>query len=336
MSFDFVLVAEGSTSVLIHLAPILKQCKYFFELEPVFGTRHANVRLASARGLPALTEETQEASQRERDEREHSVASNEAYEEAHNSAGRNFLDSSLCPGFSNDDLIHGVSEVVTVDDFRNDTIATEDILEEFQAPYTPTPLRASLSSQSDSHTRLSASNLKCSVSKNSLDSGPHSTLNKKPRASGSANSIQALLHDERFGSTPARSGGLKKTLEEEAFVNHGHSMDRLAQVVENMGASLYGQQPTQAVLSPEEVKMKSKIELEMADVKLSSEKFDLDSRKEKHTLEMKQMKAEFEHQQVARNAQLISTLMRDHNLSIQDAMLAAQHAQSMMQSTSGS
>lgn len=57
MSFDFVLVAEGSTSVLIHLAPILKQCKYFFELEPVFGTRHANVRLASARGLPALTEE---------------------------------------------------------------------------------------------------------------------------------------------------------------------------------------------------------------------------------------------------------------------------------------
>ncbi|KAH9814222.1 hypothetical protein DFH28DRAFT_1083205 [Melampsora americana] len=270
----------------VALAPILKKSKYFFELEPVFSTRHANVRLATAHGLPANDEDAGNNGQIKRDPREHLVLSNAAYDTNPN---------------------------------------VQDGMNNRQAPYIPTPLRPQESPQIQSRAPASSSSLKRTSSRNSWESGSQSTFSKRGRTCGSASL--------NVGSSEAQSNINSKTLEHEAFVKHGQSMERLAQVVESMGSSIYGPNSQEATLTPEELKQKSKIELEMINVKLSTEKFDLDSQKEKHQLEMKHLKAELEHQQVARHAQLLGTLMKDHNLNIQDAMLAAQSAQAMMQTT---
>ncbi|KAH9818056.1 hypothetical protein DFH28DRAFT_888743 [Melampsora americana] len=294
----------------VALAPILKKSKYFFELEPVFSSRHANVRLAAAHGVPAAVEDEVPIAI-ERDSREHSVHSNSAY----NSNPIVHEDMNDPPDSPDTDELR----VILNENIQN--------VDDIQAPYTPTPFRSQDSNPIQSRQPLSSS-LKRTSSRNSWDSGSQSTFSKRGRTCGSASSIQGLLE--------AQPESKYKNIENEAFAKHGQSMDRLAQVVEKMGTSFYGQQPIRATLSPEEVKKKSKIELEMADVKLSSEKFDLDSRKEKHELEMKHLKAELEHQQLARFAQLISTLMKEHNLNLEDATLAAQSAQAMMQSSSSS
>ncbi|KAH9813522.1 hypothetical protein DFH28DRAFT_1083387 [Melampsora americana] len=254
----------------VALAPILKKSKYFFKLEPVFSTRHANVRLAAAHGLPANDEDAGNNGQIKRDPREHLVLSNAAYD-------------------TNPNVQDGMN--------------------------------------------TSLSSLKRTSSRNSWESGSQSTFSKQGRTCGSASLIQGLLQERNVGSSEAQSNINSKTLEHEACVKHGQSMERLDQVVESMGNLIYGPNPQEATLTPEELKQKSKIELEMINVKLSTEKFDLDSRKEKHQHEMKHLKAELEHQQVARHAQLLGTLMKDHNLNIQDAMLAAHSAQAMMQTT---
>ncbi|EGG00850.1 uncharacterized protein MELLADRAFT_92967 [Melampsora larici-populina 98AG31] len=321
----------------VAFASILKKCRYFVELEPVFGTRHANVRLAAAHGLPAPTQNLESEVQMERDSREHSVNSNVVYEELQSRSMQEALSTNAV-----EDGLNSSSEEPTMEDFMNVLNDNDEIPDDGQIPYTPTPFRPRDSFQAQSETQTTSSSLKRTGSRNSVDSTSVGTFSKRSRTSGSASSIQALLQGNQFGSTPLQASSNVRadpnlnTLEQQAFFKHGQSMERLAQVVENMGSSICGQQPKQTEFSPEEAKKKSQIELELVDVKLSSDKFDLDSRKEKHSLEMKQMKAEYEHQQVARNAHLISTLMKDHNLSLQDAMLAAQHAQSMMQSSSAS
>ncbi|KAH9820604.1 hypothetical protein DFH28DRAFT_1079446 [Melampsora americana] len=301
----------------VALAPILKKSKYFFELEPVFSTRHANVRLAAAHGLPANDEDVGNNGPIERDPREHLVLSNAAYD-----AQPNVQDG-----------IHSRSVSPGMDEFRSVLDENGELCEDRQAPYTPTPLRPPESPQTQTRAPVSSSSLKRTSSRNSWESGSQSTFSKRGQTCGSASSIQGLLQERNVGSSEAQTNNNSKSFEHEAFVKHGQSMERLAQVVESMGNSIYGPNSQEATLTPEELKQKSKLELEMINVKLSTEKFDLDSRKEKHQLEMKHLKAELEHQQVARHAQLLGTLMKDHNLNIQNAMLAAQSAQAMIQTT---
>ncbi|EGG05529.1 uncharacterized protein MELLADRAFT_87792 [Melampsora larici-populina 98AG31] len=305
------------------LTPILKKCKYYFELGPVFEARHANVRLAVARGLPATTEDAKsEVQTQRRDAREHSDNSNLAYEDNQHGMERRAIKDSM-PTHSIDDE----SDEPTMDDFRNILNHDNELNEESQVPFTPTP-------RIQPRGQFSSSSLKRSTSKNSWDSLSQSTFSKRGQTSGSASSIQGLFQERDVISNPAQVGTSTNSIEHEAFAKHGQTMERIAKVVENLVPN--AQQSSQSVYSPEEVQRKSKIKLEIAETKLKSDKFDLDSRKEKHLLEMKQMKADLEHQQVARHAQMISSLMKEHNISIQEAMLLAQQAQVMMQSTSNS
>ncbi|KAH9810650.1 hypothetical protein DFH28DRAFT_1132057 [Melampsora americana] len=103
----------------VALAPTLKKCKYFFRLEPVFGTQHANVRLDAAHGLPASIEEAG------------------SYEENHTGSECNPMDVSVTTNYLDDDIDSGSP---TMDDFRNVLNKNIKHCEDGQAPYTPTPL----------------------------------------------------------------------------------------------------------------------------------------------------------------------------------------------------
>ncbi|EGG05941.1 uncharacterized protein MELLADRAFT_87591 [Melampsora larici-populina 98AG31] len=321
------------------MAPILKLCKYYFELEPVFGTRHANVRLAATRSLPATSRnvESKDDGQIQRDAREHSINSNLAYEMDQNGSKRTQLEEGMNGSLVNDSHLpnedsDAQSDDITMEEMRR--VMNDNFDETPGISDTYTPIRAFQSSQTRSQPQLSSSSLKRTSSKHSLESASQSTMSKRARQSGSASSIQGLFEGRNYGSSSAGADTFTSTIEREAVINHGKNMDRLTQLAVNMNTAMFGQPTSQPVLSEEQIQKKSSIEIELADVKLSSERFDLDSRKEKHLLEIQQMKAEMEHQQVSRNAQLISTLMRDHNMNIHDAMLAAQQAQAMVQSSS--
>ncbi|KAH9807446.1 hypothetical protein DFH28DRAFT_938524 [Melampsora americana] len=281
------------------LVPILKLCKYYFELKPVFATRHGNVRLAVSQSLPPSTEDNEIKVQSQRDAREHSVNSNLAVERGHEVTEQDQIDSSD----------------PTMDDVRNLVNDNDSYLQDFEDTNPPkTPLNQSISSQHQSQYSQSSTYLKRTASAVALDLSSRSSSSKRGRPTGSASSIHGLFQERNYGSTPAPADNI----DNEAFQRHSQKLDRLSQIAENSKLK------------------KSKIEIELAEVKLDSEKFNLDARKEKHVLETRQLQAELEHQQIARNANLISSLMKEHNLSIQDAMLMAQHAQMLLTSSSSS
>ncbi|KAH9807253.1 hypothetical protein DFH28DRAFT_916176 [Melampsora americana] len=296
------------------LVPILKLCKHYFELEPVFASRHGNVRLAVSQSLPPSTKENDIDIQSQRDAREHSVNSNLAVERGQEVTER--FDSSN----------------PTMDDVRNLMNDNDSYLQDFEDANPPkTPLNQLISSQHQSQYSQSSTSLKRTASAVALDLSSRSSSSKRGRPSGSASSIHGLFQERNYSSTPAPADNI----DNEAFQRHSQKLDRLSQIAENVTTSMFGQ-AEKNILSEEQVKKKSKIEIELAEVKLDSEKFNLDARKEKHVLETRQLQAELEHQQIARNANLISSLMKEHNLSVQDAMIMAQHAQMLLTSSSSS
>ncbi|KAH9816234.1 hypothetical protein DFH28DRAFT_891917 [Melampsora americana] len=289
------------------LVPILKCCKYYFELEPVFAPRHGNVRLASSHSLPPNAEDDDLEVLTQHDERGQEIPEQ--------------------------DSIDGGEP--TMADIRNLMTNNNEELQEFEEANPPkTPIRESHRSQTHSQISHSSTSIKRTPSTAALDLSSQSTSSKRARSSGSASLIQSLFQERDSSSTPAPSDNFINLKEDEAMSKHSQKLDRLTSLAENVTTAIFGQQPDKPTLSDEQAKKKSEIEIEMAEVKLDSEKFDLDARKEKHLLETMHLQAELEHQKITRNANLISTLMKEHNLSIQDAMIMAQHAQMMSTSTS--
>ncbi|KAH9821951.1 hypothetical protein DFH28DRAFT_1120283 [Melampsora americana] len=246
------------------LVPILKLCKYYFKLKPVFASRHGNVRLAVSQSLPPSTEENNINIQSQRDAREHLMNFNLAVERGQEVTEQ--INSSN----------------PTMDDVRNLMNDNGLYLQEFEDTNPPkTPLNQSISSQHQSRYSQSSTSLKRTASAVALDLSSRSSSSKRGRPSGSASLIHGLFQERNYSSTPAPADNIAK-------------------------------------------------------VKLDGEKFNLDARKEKHVLETRQLQAELEHQQIARKANLISSLMKEHNPSVQDAMIIAQHAQMLLTSSSSS
>ncbi|EGG03967.1 uncharacterized protein MELLADRAFT_56796, partial [Melampsora larici-populina 98AG31] len=144
-----------------------------------------------------------------------------------------------------------------MDDFRNLLNDNNELIEESQVPFTPTPQSTRDSASVQPQAQCSSSSLKRSRSQTPWDPLSQSSFSKRGRTSGSASSIQGLFEDHNFDSSSAQAVKLTESIEHTAFAKHGQSMERLAKVAEKMGTSIYGQQPTQTIFTPEEVKKKS-------------------------------------------------------------------------------
>ncbi|EGG07688.1 uncharacterized protein MELLADRAFT_85575 [Melampsora larici-populina 98AG31] len=317
----------------VALAPILKKCKYYFELEPVFETRHGNTRLAASHSL--LDEGEENFTQSQRNSREHSVNSNSAYQEYHNNDDhleRDPFDDSLNSNLAHkDDHLPHEDLLDDLDDdipqtFKNNNDDLEELINS-------NPITPSRPSQSRYQRPISSTSMKRTSSKASLPPASQVIPSKRApnRKSGSADSIQDLIQNNPLD---AQLDSIQAPVSQQA----SQALSHLSRLADNVAITMLPDKPT---LNEDDSKKKAKIELEMADVQLSSEKkkleehdFNLSSKKEKHLLEMQNYKAELEHQQITRNAQLISMLMRENNWTLQEAMIAAQTAQAMQQSSS--
>lgn len=315
------------------LAPILKKCKYYFELEPFFEIRHGNTRLAPGRSLDDDdTNNVEIVSHSHRVAREHSVHSNLAYENDENkieTMHRDRIDHSLNSNLAHNDHIGGSDE--TMEEIHR-MLENEDDDRDLTESNPITPSRPS---QTQHQAQKSNVNMRRTTSKSSLVSSSLGSSRKRAssRKSGSEASIQDLLKNNPLDHEIDFSNGPVSQL-------HSQKLDRLSQLADNVASNMFPP-PQKSFLTEDDSKKKAKIELDMASVQLKGEKkkleqhsFDLLSRREKHNLEMQKFRAEIEHEQITRNAQLISMLMKDNNLSLQDAMMAAQTAQAMSQSSS--
>ncbi|KAH9820773.1 hypothetical protein DFH28DRAFT_884356 [Melampsora americana] len=308
------------------LAPILKKCKYYFELEPFMETRHGNTRLAPAQSLADDdTNEVEFISSGPRRTRDHSIASNLAYENKEDDIDQRQASANL----EQHDHVGRSDE--SMEDI-NHLLGNEEDDGELSASNPITPSRPSeIRYQAQkSNVHLNRTNSKSSLGSSSLGSSRKRHSSGK---SGSAASIQDLIKNNPLDNEIDIINGPISRL-------HSQKLDRLSQLANSVASNMFPP-PEKNFLNEDDSKKKAKIELDMAAVQLKSEKkkleqhdFDLLSRREKHNLEMLRYQAEIKHEQITRNAQLISMLMKDNNLTLQDAMMAAQTAQAMSASTS--
>ncbi|KAH9823322.1 hypothetical protein DFH28DRAFT_880197 [Melampsora americana] len=307
------------------LAPILKKCKYYFELEPFMETRHGNTRLAPAQSLADdNTKDIKFISSGPRGTRDNSIVSNLPYKnkeddidqrqasanlEQHNHVGRS--DESM------EDLNHLLAN------------EEDDVKLSASNPITP-----SRPSEIQYQAQKSNMHLNRTNSKSSLGSSLGSSRKRHSSGnSGSAASIQDLIKNNPLDNEIDIINSPISRL-------HSQKLDRLSQLANTVASNMFPP-PEKNFLNEDDSKKKAKIKLNMAAVQLKSEKkkleqhdFDLLSHREKHNLEMLRYQAKIKHEQITRNAQLISILMKDNNLTLQDAMMAAQTAQAMSASTS--
>ncbi|KAH9811101.1 hypothetical protein DFH28DRAFT_901508, partial [Melampsora americana] len=96
-------------------------------------------------------------------------------------------------------------------------------------------------------------------------------------------------------------------------------------------------QPEKKILNEDQEKKRAAIALEMAYVKLSGEEkkfdkydFDITVKQDKHNLGMQSRRAELAHQKASRNAQLISMLLKEDQLGLEEAMALDQCATGMI------
>ncbi|KAG0151954.1 hypothetical protein CROQUDRAFT_36105, partial [Cronartium quercuum f. sp. fusiforme G11] len=125
-------------------------------------------------------------------------------------------------------------------------------------------------------------------------------------------------------------------IENQVLSQHTEKWDQLTRVAESLAVAMLPWTDSSAPLSQKQEQEKAVIELEMADIKLQTEKkklaefnFGLKPRKERYQLKIQRMPAELVHQQVSRHAQLIGILMKENHMSIEEATLAAQSAMKM-------
>ncbi|KAH9824961.1 hypothetical protein DFH28DRAFT_1144171, partial [Melampsora americana] len=321
------------------LAPILKKCRYYFELEPFFETRHGNTRLAPAQSFPDDdADEVEILTQTQRVAREHSLNSNSAYENINNEIEElNQVQIQHSPnsilGYhdrtgSSDETMDEIKGAIENADDEDDILDPNAITPSRQiTPYRPSQSRYPAPNSNDHLKRTS------SKSSLGLSSRGSSTKRGSSQKSGSASSIHELIKKNPLDNEINIINGPISQI-------HTQKLDRLSQIADNVASHMFPQHEKN-FLSEDDAKKKAKIELDMAAVQLKSEKkklqqhnFDLLLRREKHNLEMQRYQAEITHEQMTRHAQLISMLMKENNLSLQDATNAAQSVQAMVQLTS--
>ncbi|KAH9811471.1 hypothetical protein DFH28DRAFT_1085019 [Melampsora americana] len=272
------------------------------DLEWLSVEKAALVPILKLCNLPPSTKDNNINVQSQCDAREHSVNSNLAMERGQEVTEQDPIDSSN----------------PTMDNVRNLMNDNNFYLQDFEDANPPkTPINQSILSQHQSQYSQSSTSLKRTASAVALDLSSQSSSSKRGRPSGSASLIHGLFQERNYSSTPAPADNINN----KAFQRHSQKLDRLSQIAENVTSSMFGR-AEKNILSKEQVKKKSKIEIELAKVKLDSEKFNLDARKEKHVLETRQLQAD--------------SLMKEHNLSVQDAMIMAQRAQMLLTSSSSS
>ncbi|KAH9807042.1 hypothetical protein DFH28DRAFT_1140619 [Melampsora americana] len=295
------------------LPPILKKCRYYFKLERFLETQHGNTRLAPAQSFANDdADEVEILTQSQCVAREHSVHSNSAYENINNKIKE--LDWDPIEHSPNSNLGY------------NDRIGSfDETMDEIKRAI----------ENADNDVQNSNDNMKRTSSKSSLalSSRGSSTKRGSSQKSGSASSIHDLIKKNPLDNQINIINGPISQL-------HSHELGCLSQIVDNVASHMFPQHK-KSFLSEDDAKKKAKIKLDMAAVQLKSEKkklqqhnFDLLLRREKHNLEMQWYQAEITDEQMTRHAQLISMLMKENNLSLQDATNAAQSVQAMVQSTS--
>ncbi|KAH9814045.1 hypothetical protein DFH28DRAFT_1127640 [Melampsora americana] len=314
----------------VALAPILKKCKYYFELEPFFETRHSNTRLAPAHSLANdESDDVEILTQHQGMARDQSVHSQLADDDLKNGIHNEDLELQSNLPHHDDMNMAGLDESMNVikqllDNEDNDG----DIFE--SNPITPSRPTQTRYQGPTSSLKMKRTSSKTSLASSSVESSRKRGSSQK---SGSAASIQDLIKNNPLDKEIDIINGPVSQL-------HTRQLDRLSQLADNVASHLFPP-PEKTFLTDDDAKKKAKIKLDMAAVQLKSEKkklqqhdFDLISRREKHNLEMQRYQAEINHEQISRHAQLISMLMKENNLSLQDAMIAAQSAQAMVQLTS--
>ncbi|EGF97107.1 uncharacterized protein MELLADRAFT_87939 [Melampsora larici-populina 98AG31] len=328
--------------------PILKECKYYFELEPIFATRHGNTRLLVAHNLPHDTEDEDHHSYNHEDERdplEHSPNSNLAYQDRQDriplehSLNSNIVHDDTCQ-IDSDGLMEKLREMF--DDDEGDRSRSPSLA------LTQTPYR---------HQLTSSTPLEQTASKISLvQSTAQSSIGKRYKK-GSASQIQDLVQTQKVtrggrgsASVEPRNRSFRGSesvepnneIKEEDFISmHEMKFDRMCNIADNL-ATMFPQAP-KPVLDESQEKQKAKIELETAEVVLNNEKkklelneFDLGVKRDHHELEMQAKRADLEQQQTVGHARLISMLMKDNSLTLDEAVSAARAAAGIVASTRSS
>ncbi|KAH9814743.1 hypothetical protein DFH28DRAFT_1167573 [Melampsora americana] len=249
------------------------------DLEWLSVEKAALVPILKLCNLPPSTKDNNINVQSQCDAREHSVNSNLAVERGQEVTEQDPIDSSN----------------PTMDNVRNLMNDNNFYLQDFEDANPPkTPINQSILSQHQSQYSQSSTSLKRTASAVALDLSSQSSSSKRGRPSGSASLIHGLFQERNYSSTPAPADNINNKV----FQRHSQKLDWLSQIAENVTSSMFGR-AEKNILSKEQVKKNSKIEIELAEVKLDSEKFNLDARKEKHVLETRQLQAELEHQQIA-------------------------------------
>ncbi|KAH9809546.1 hypothetical protein DFH28DRAFT_1187863 [Melampsora americana] len=305
----------------VALGPILKKCKYYFELEHIFSPRHGNTRLSAAHSVAINSDSDSDSAFEDllrneaavtRNPLEHSPHSNVAYKVEEEDHEHRSLDNTFQRNLAHQVENNDDDSETMMDNLRTMFNDEGDHIRSLSPPVILTQLPASNSN---------ATPLKRAGSKTSLNSSFESSSQKRSRtAAGSASKVQNLLQtcnlSNSFGSVTSRKE--LKDEEVEIISKRDDKIDRLSSLADNL-VSLMFVQKEKSVLDCDQEKQKAKIEMEMAEVQLADH----------HQLDLQTKRAELEHQQTARNAQLIGKLMKENGLSLQEAMSAVQCATGM-------
>ncbi|KAH9817173.1 hypothetical protein DFH28DRAFT_1157014 [Melampsora americana] len=283
----------------VAFGPILKQCKYYFELEPIFAPRHGNTRLSVAHNLPPEPEDENDSNP----------------ERKHLQNDENPDNDSQC-----DPLQQSPELNVANHEDRDSDILMESLEHMF---LTQTPSRGPTTTSVP---------LKRSATRNSLQSNSQSSSHGKRFKKGAASQVQDLVQSRKVSRGSQGSASVKPSNQIDDIISRQDAkFNRICHVADNI-ANLFPQAP-KPVLDEEQEHKKASIELEKAKVVLEGEKkklelydLDLNVKREHHELEMQGKRDELEHQKTARHAQLIGSLMKEHNLTLQEAVSAAQSA----------
>ncbi|KAH9819144.1 hypothetical protein DFH28DRAFT_1080439 [Melampsora americana] len=297
--------------------PILKECKYYFELEPIFATQHGNTRLSVAHDLPPKTEDEDGSNPDKRDPLEHSPNSNLAYKDHqyenldHNSPC-DPLQQSLDSNINSDNLMERLGQVFDE--------------EELLRPRSPSVALTQTPCQSPTPT---SPPLKQNASRNSLQSNLQSHhANHFKR--GAASQVHDLVQSQLLSCGSRGYASVKPSNQIDDIISRQDiEFDRICHVADKI-ANILPQAP-KPILDKKQEHKKTTIELKMAEVVLECEKkkldlydFDLNVKREHHKLEMQGKRDKLEHQKTARHAQLIGLLMKETNLTLKEAVSAAQ------------
>ncbi|KAH9808990.1 hypothetical protein DFH28DRAFT_1112332 [Melampsora americana] len=286
----------------VAFGPILKQCKYYFELEPIFAPQHGNTRLSVAHNLPPKPEDEDNSNpEGKRDPLEHSSNSNLAYEDLQN---ENLDNDSQC-----DPLQQSLDLNLAHHEDHDSDILMESLEQMFDE---------------DEHVRPRSPSVENSLHLNSQSSS-HGKRFKK----GAASQVQDLVQSQKLSRGSCGSASVEPSNQIDDIISRQDAkFNCICHVADNI-ANLFPQAP-KPVLDKEQEQKKASIELETAKVVLEGEKkkldlydSDLNIKREHHKLEMQGKRDKLEHQKTARHAQLIGSLMEEHNLTLQEAFSAA-------------